>query len=62
MYDGTRTVFALLMRLRRIDCLIHQVAYVEKRQPAAGSNFSTAFRSPRFPSSMRSRKPSPRLT
>ena len=62
MYEGTRTVLTVLISARRMPCLIHHVAYVEKRQPALGSNFSTAFIRPMLPSSMRSKNATPRLT
>ncbi len=39
---------------------IHQVAYVEKRKPRSGSNFSTRGFSPRLPSSIRSSNARPR--
>src|SRR5829696_1819637 len=40
-------------------CLIHQVAYVEKRKPFSGSNLSAARMRPTLPSWMRSPKGSP---
>lgn len=46
---------------RSIVWRIHQVAYVEKRKPRSGSNFSTARISPRLPSSIRSSNARPRL-
>src|SRR5919199_3305621 len=59
-WAGRRTVRAWSAMARVTACLIHQVAYVEKRLPISGSNFSTALMSPAFPSWMRSSKGTPR--
>lgn len=55
---GVRVWFIIA---RSIVWRIHQVAYVEKRKPRSGSNFSTARISPRLPSSIRSSNARPRL-
>lgn len=44
----------------RIDCRTQNVAYVENRVPASGSNVSIARSRPRFPSATRSSSGSPR--
>src|SRR5918993_5572039 len=57
---GNLTVRALSATARVTACLIHHVAYVEKRLPISGSNFSTARIRPAFPSWIRSSKATPR--
>ena len=57
---GNLTVLAWSATARVTAWRIHHVAYVEKRLPISGSNFSTARIRPAFPSWMRSSKATPR--
>src|SRR5215211_8863446 len=59
-WAGSRTVRAWSAMARVTACLIHQVAYVEKRLPISGSNFSTALIKPALPSWIKSSKGTPR--
>src|SRR5215210_744711 len=59
-WAGRRTVRALSATARVTAWRIHHVAYVEKRLPISGSNFSTARIRPALPSWIRSSKSTPR--
>ena len=56
---GSRIVLDWLAKARLIDCLIHHDEYVESLPPFAGSNRSTPFINPMFPSLIRSSSGSP---
>ena len=60
-WTGMRIVRDLSASARATAWRIHHVAYVEKRNPLHGSNFSTARIRPSVPSWMRSRNGSPWL-
>mmetsp|Transcript_23919 Transcript_23919/g.49849 ORF Transcript_23919/g.49849 Transcript_23919/m.49849 type:complete len:211 (-) Transcript_23919:439-1071(-) len=58
-WTGRRMVRDWSAMARIMDCFIHHVAYVERRKPLSGSNFSVAFISPNVPSWHKSWKLSP---